>query len=156
MLIFAFILLVSPPHMSSVVSISLVGLTPSLVCLYIIISTWCGRLNLCLCIPIICVDEIHISALTSLLLKTIQTCFKNRSNAFNSLSVLEKSFKNMFNGLSVLGKLLQYKRVCYNSLFHRWVRLYVLPVSCLLDDSILSQDIVLTRDDSVCFETYLL
>ena len=75
LLIFASILLVSTLYMTSVVSIYLVGLTPSLVNLYMIIYTWCGRLNICLCIPI-CVNGIHIYVMTSLLLETVQTRLK--------------------------------------------------------------------------------
>ena len=99
--IFASVLMVSPPHMTSVVSIYFVGITPSLVWIYMIISTCCGSLNLFLCIPI-CVDGIHISVPTSF--KNIfKNTFEKRSNVFNSLSVLERLIKNAFNRLSVLG-----------------------------------------------------
>ena len=97
---------------------------------------------------------------TDLILKTVQTRLKKHSNAFNSLSVLERLFKNVYNGLSVLG---EFVRTCVflflSPLMTPFVCIHVLeifPVSCLLDDSILSQDVVLPRDDSVCFETYLL
>ena len=65
LLIVASFILVLPPCITLVVSISLVGINPSLVCLNMIISTWCGRLNLCVCIPI-CINGINISVLTSL------------------------------------------------------------------------------------------
>ena len=68
-----------PTHMTPVFSISLVGIIPSLVCIYMIIYTWCGRLNFNLCIPI-CVYGIHIYVLASLkppfkeVKKTVQMC----------------------------------------------------------------------------------
>ena len=159
LLFVASVLLVPPPCMMLVVSISLFGINPSLVWLYIIISTWCGRLNLCLCSPF-CVDGLHIYVLTSILLKPAQTRFKNRSNTFNSLFVLWKPSKNAFNGLSVLGKFLQTCVFLFLVLlmtpFVRTHAIEVLPVSCSPDDSILSQYVVLPRNESVRFETYLL
>ena len=75
LMIVAYVLMFSPPCMTLVVSISLVGLTPFLFCLHVIIFTWCRRLNFFVCIPI-CVNGINISSLTSLLLKNFQTCLK--------------------------------------------------------------------------------
>ena len=96
-----------PTNMTPVFSISLVGIIPSLVCIYMIIYTWCGRLNFYLCIPI-CVDGIHIYVLASL-----KTPFKE----------VKKTVQMCLMASLLLGNL--YKCVCSYYFFSRWTRSYV-------------------------------
>ena len=121
LLIFASVILVLPPHMTLVVSISLVGLTLSLVFLSIIIYTWCGSPNIFLCIPI-CVNGIHISVPNLLklpfkhVLKTVQT----RLIAYLFLKYRSKTrlMASLFFGNF-------YEHVCSYSLLPQWLRLHI-------------------------------
>ena len=133
-----------PTHMTPVFSISLVGIIPSLVCIYMIIYTWCGRLNFYLCIPI-CVDGIYIYVLASLK-PPFKEVKKNRSNVFNGLSVIVEFVQMRVFLLLFLSM----------NPFLRIHALEIFPISCSLDESVLSQGVLLLRDDYVCFETYLL
>ena len=71
---------------------------------------------------------------------------KNTQNAFNGLSILEKFVRTRVF-LFIVPSMTPL--VCTHAL-------EVFPVSCYLDDSVISHNIVFMRNESIRFETYLL